>query len=58
MAMPFALALALTVGSYLLLLFVHATSFSLATQCVKSAAPSRAFFDNDDCHVAASGYMD
>ena len=35
--MPFALALALTVGSYLLLLFVYATLFSLATQCVESA---------------------
>jgi len=46
MAIPFALALALTVGSYLLLLFVYATLFSLATQCVKSAAPSLAFFDD------------
>jgi len=45
MAIPFALALALTVGSYLLL-FVYATLFSLATQCVESAAPSRAFFDD------------
>jgi len=38
MAIPFALAL--TVGSYLLLLVVYANLFSLATQCVESAAPS------------------
>jgi len=46
MATPFALALALT-GSYLLL-FVHATLCSLSTQCVESAAPSRALFDDFD----------
>ena len=46
MAIPFALALALTVGSYLLLHATLFSGFSLATQCVESAAPSRAFFDD------------
>ena len=45
MVLPFALVIALTVRSCLLL-FVCATLFSLATQCVESAAPSRAFFDD------------